>query len=310
MFEFRKFGHKMFTSHLDRKALNQPTWIDNQRNVKLNSIHISSSSPSISRTLVHLHGLFGSVTNPHWQAIASSEKIRSQRQSILIDLRNHGDSGHSASMTYEEMANDVISHLNNLKVDKFTLFGHSFGSKVAMTMACKLGNRVDGLIIGDSAPVDLKQYPDIYTASKGVVDKVKTIDLNKMGKEELMKEIRTQFYEPVAENLCSNLVEERNQLNGNVKLKWKFNLEGISNNFDNITGWTDNGVYEGPVLVLRGGKSQAYPLESFIRVLPKIKPLDIKVIPNAGHWIHCDQPDLVIKEISQFLDSIDSSDKL
>lgn len=154
--------------------------------VKLNSIHVNSSDPSsVNKTLVVLHGLFGSAVN--WLDIAEDMQIKSKRQSVLVDLRNHGDSSHANTMTYNEMADDVIYHLNKQNIQRFTIIGHSFGSKVAMTIACKLGNRVDGLIIVDSAPYDNKDIKQIYNASKNVIETLLKYDLTGKKKEEVME---------------------------------------------------------------------------------------------------------------------------
>ncbi len=75
--------------------------------------------------MVWLHGLFGN--NKNWGFIANDNSINSKRRSIFFDLRNHGDSDHHNSHTYREMADDVIRALDRLKIDKFTLLGHSMG---------------------------------------------------------------------------------------------------------------------------------------------------------------------------------------
>jgi esterase len=53
--------------------------------------------------VIILHGLLGSSRN--WTAIA--KRLSSFYQIIAVDLRNHGDSEHHESMTYEDMADDV-----------------------------------------------------------------------------------------------------------------------------------------------------------------------------------------------------------
>ncbi len=50
-------------------------------------------------------------------------------------MRNHGDSPHTASMTYDEMAADLIQTIQKHKVPKTILMGHSMGGKAAMLVA-------------------------------------------------------------------------------------------------------------------------------------------------------------------------------
>ena len=40
-------------------------------------------------------------------------EICENRNMHLIDLRNHGDSDHHDSMTYKEMANDIIRYADS-----------------------------------------------------------------------------------------------------------------------------------------------------------------------------------------------------
>jgi len=70
----------------------------------------------------------------------------------LIDLRNHGESDHHMSMTYKEMADDVLRFADAKDIDKFSVLGHNIGAKTAMTLACIHPDRVNSLISIDTAP--------------------------------------------------------------------------------------------------------------------------------------------------------------
>ena len=56
---------------------------------------------------VVLHGLFGSGKN--WRSFAGS--LEQNFQVWTLDARNHGDSPHADSMSYQEMAEDVVRFL-------------------------------------------------------------------------------------------------------------------------------------------------------------------------------------------------------
>lgn len=70
----------------------------------------------------------------------------------LVDLRNHGESDHHASMTYHEMAEDVLRFADSKGIEKMELLGHNIGAKTAMTLACLHPDRVSALISIDTAP--------------------------------------------------------------------------------------------------------------------------------------------------------------
>jgi len=52
-----------------------------------------------------------------------------------MDLRNHGESDHHNSMTYTEMAADLLRFADAHEIAKLTLIGHNIGAKTAMVMS-------------------------------------------------------------------------------------------------------------------------------------------------------------------------------
>ena len=56
------------------------------------------------------------------------------------------------SMTYREIADDVLRYADAKEIEKFSLLGHNLGAKTAMTLACMHPNRVKSLISIDTAP--------------------------------------------------------------------------------------------------------------------------------------------------------------
>lgn len=67
---------------------------------------------------------------PHWKwnKLFLSQIIR-------LDARNHGNSPHSEDMSYEAMSYDVLKVMDNMKIEKACLMGHSMGGKAFMTTA-------------------------------------------------------------------------------------------------------------------------------------------------------------------------------
>ena len=88
-----------------------------------------------------------------WRQFVLNDQISYNRDILLVDLRNHGESDHHASMTYSEMANDLIRFLDNRKLDKVILVGHNIGGKTAMHTASLFPERIKGLISLDTAPI-------------------------------------------------------------------------------------------------------------------------------------------------------------
>lgn len=159
--------------------------------MELFSYVTKADSENVKKHMVFLHGLFGSANN--WRNLSNAENIKKRRNSVLIDLRNHGDSDHHDSMKYEEMADDVIRHLDKLNIDKFTLLGHSMGGKTAMHVATKVQERLDGLIILDSAPKSHRDRGNIYGNTQGIVEAVNYFDIKHKTRRQVVEKLRDMF---------------------------------------------------------------------------------------------------------------------
>lgn len=81
-----------------------------------------------------------------------NDQISNQRDIFLVDLRNHGDSDHHNSMSYTEMAEDLLRFIDSRALSKVTLIGHNIGGKTAMRFAGLYPERVKGLVSFDTAP--------------------------------------------------------------------------------------------------------------------------------------------------------------
>ncbi len=96
-------------------------------------------------------------------------------------------------MTYSEMADDVIRHLDKLKVEKFSLVGHSMGAKTAMHIATKIKDRVDGLIIVDAAPKDHRDNINIYGNTQNIVNAVCEFDIRDKTRKQAIEKFKDMF---------------------------------------------------------------------------------------------------------------------
>jgi len=106
--------------------------------------------------LVLLHGLLGSTRN--WQTTGADLAHAGAAHIIALDLRNHGKSPHTDTMTYDEMVADVVAWLDARGLMRVLLMGHSMGGKVAMALACRHPHRIARLIVVDIAP---KEYQSL-----------------------------------------------------------------------------------------------------------------------------------------------------
>ncbi len=275
----------------------------NTSEVNLNSSWVESSDEKIDKVLICLHGLFGNSNN--WRRICYSPSIRDKRRSLCVDLRNHGDSDHHISMKYSEMAEDVIRHADSLGISKFTVLGHSMGGKVAMALSTRFSDRIDGIVIVDSAPKDHSDDINIYGNTKEIVEKVSRLQLEGKSRRKILEELKEMFNGSVANLLNTNFSYVGTDSDN---IMWRSNIIAIRDCYDMLVGYEHSELTcDKPATVIFGEKSHIFPLEIYRRLYPNIKDSDVSMIAGAGHWVHADKPDEVCSAIANFLDRVDNS---
>ena len=86
------------------------------------------------------------------------------------------------------------------------------------------------------------------------------------------------------------------------KLGWKFNLNILSEQIDNVGEELEGFAYfTNPTLFIRGENSD-YITEDDIDTIEEIFPMaQYTTIQNAGHWLHAENPKQFFEEVLKFL---------
>ncbi|MHA7131589.1 alpha/beta fold hydrolase [Algoriphagus namhaensis] len=251
--------------------------------MKLNFKKAGSGPP-----LVILHGLFGSADN--WFTIA--RELQALFTLYLVDQRNHGDSPHSDEWNYSVMVDDLLELFDDEGLDKAFLMGHSMGGKTAMNFALAHPDRVERLIVADIAP---RYYPVHHEQILEGLNSLplKDLESRKQADEELAKYIK----EPgIRQFLLKSLGRDER---GFV---WKINLPVITKNIEEVgQALEGDETYEGKTLFLAGAKSDYITDEDYEEIYEFFPNYQLVKIPDAGHWLHAEQPADVVKEIKNFL---------
>lgn len=241
-----------------------------------------------SEPLVILHGFFASSRN--WRQIG--EKLSSQYHVYLLDIRNHGESPHHPLMDYPSMAADLQRFIERRGLDKVNLMGHSMGGKVAMWFALNHPGVVNKLIIADIAPVS---YGHSFN---NTIQALKTLPLaeisNRKQAEEWLAEYITEL--SYRQFLLQNLVL------ADGKYKWRVDLDIFYRTAPSIVAFPDAGhvsPYMGKALFIAGANSDFVNAEDIETLFPEAT---LTAIPDAGHWLHVQQPDIFIKTVGNFLE--------
>ena len=238
--------------------------------------------------LVVLHGVFGSSDN--WQTVA--KKLGDRHQVILVDLRNHGRSEHSSTFDFPSMSNDLIELLDHLSLKSANFLGHSLGGKAAMNLATIVPEKVEKLIIVDIAP---KFYPPHH---QKIFEGLKAVNLESLKSrteaDNSMKKKIPDF--GVRQFLLKNLARDGDTF------YWRLNVDAIEKNIEIVSeGLRPQQIFKGESLFIGGGRSDYINEDDSTIINFHFPHSEIKVINEAGHWIHAEKPDELINLILEFL---------
>jgi esterase len=240
-----------------------------------------------SEPLIILHGFFASSRN--WRQIA--EKLSDQFHVYVPDMRNHGASPHHPAMDYPSMAGDLKMFIERHGLKNANLLGHSMGGKVAMWFALNYPGLVNKLIIADIAPVT---YSHSFNRTIQALKALPLAELTsrKQAEFRLAEELPDPSYRQF---LLQNLVLSEG------RYRWRINLDVFYNMAPNITAFPDTdqlAPYKGKVLFIAGENSDFVNMEE---IAPLFPTAILSIIPDAGHWLHVQQPEIFIKTVGSFL---------
>ncbi len=245
------------------------------------------------RPIIILHGLFGSARN--WQGIARA--LGKDHHVITPDLRNHGQSPHVESMSYIEMANDVISIADHLNLDDIILVGHSIGGKVTMTAALTNPDRFSSLIVVDIAPVN-------YTHDfKVLVDAMNSLSLESL---KTRTEAEAELGKVIDETSVIQFIIQ-NLVRSGDSFRWRINLEWITANLNALGQFPDtlaNISCRLPTLFLGGSESDYLRSIYNAEIFQYFPAAEIIMIEGAGHWLHAEKPNEFLKELITFINFV------
>lgn len=253
------------------------------------SIELAHTVHGDGPPLIVLHGLFGSARN--WTTVA--KQLARTHRVYALDLRNHGSSPWSDSMSYRDLADDVQHFIARLGAGPVAVLGHSMGGKTAMMLALEHPLWVKRLIVVDIAPVayeggELKFY----------ISAMQSVRLEGLARRsEADEQLRDQVPDPgIRAFLMQNLIDR------DGKFAWRLNLPALARNMPQISGFpAATAQYAGPTLFVSGQRSNYVQPAHYAAIRQLFANAQFAVIADAGHWVHAEQPQLLVQHVLAFL---------
>jgi len=234
-----------------------------------------------------------------WSWFRQTAELSKDFQVVEFDPRGIGKSKienplDAENLSIETFVRDVLTILNDLKIEKANVLGASFGGFVAQEFALKFPERLNKLILAcTTAGGENHVKPDIeilrsFTPDPGL----------KIG-ERIRKFIRPAFtgefnveHAAEVEKVCR--LRESNAVNdvvyfAQLQAAFTFNTE------DKL------GLIENETLVIAGDQDNVVPVQNSVNLAEKIPNAKLKIIENGSHMLFIENASEFNRIVSQFV---------
>ena len=274
--------------------------------------HTFVGEPAAPKLALLLHGALGSGNNLRSLATKLT-KLRPEYRFCLVDLRHHGESqGAPPPNTLEACARDLAALIAELGHEPEVIAGHSFGGKTALMFAALFPGRTRQFWILDSNPGT--QEPTAANEVIRVIQAVRTTTTPAADRAQVVAELVGQGLSSGTSNwLATNL---QRQPEGYI---WRFNLDAIHElmlDYFRVDLWhvLESRAADSDFRVVVAERSDRWAPENRARLEAMLETVRhqattvdgrgtvaLHIVPNAGHWLHVDNPAFLLELIGRDL---------
>jgi esterase len=271
--------------------------------------HTLVGEPSAPKLALFLHGALGSGNNLRSLATKIG-KLRPEYRFCLVDLRHHGDSqGAPPPNTLQACARDLDALIGVLGKEPEVIAGHSFGGKTALMFASLFPGRARQFWILDSNPGS--QEPTAANEVIHVIQTVRQITTPAADRTHVVAELMGLGISSGTANwLATNLQRTPEGFT------WRFNLDAIYElmlDYFRVDLWPvlESGASDSDFRVVVAERSDRWAPENRARLQHLVESGNnrngrsnnpqLHLVPNAGHWLHVDNPAFLIELMSKDL---------
>ena len=235
--------------------------------------------------LVLVHGYLGSSEMWCLQRDYLSKFFRV----ISPALPGFGESYKAQSLdSIHEMAKFIIGIIDEKKIDKFNLLGHSMGGMIVQEIAKLEGDRINKLICFATGSIGEipGRFEPIDETRKRLQEEGADISFSRVPKKWFVKEEKAKYF-----YLCENAAKEITEETADNALKAMKNWRGYEN-LKNIYNET---------LIIWGDKDISYNFEQVDILNKNIPNSDLIIFKGCSHNVHLEEPEKFNDALRNFL---------
>jgi pimeloyl-ACP methyl ester carboxylesterase len=248
---------------------------------------ITYSDTGKGRVVILLHGFLGS--HEIWQPI--HDNLAKYFRVIAIDLPGHGKTacfGYVHSM--DLMAKCVKSVMDNLRLKKYVIVGHSMGGYVALAFGELFPDNLRGLCLFHSTA-----YPDSDQKKR---DRSRAIKLVKANARLYTRDTIKNLF------ATKNLDRFKSEVTFAQKIAFKTPKRGIVAALEGMKDRPNRDVIlnfaEYPVMMIIGRYDNILPMQLLLNQSQLIKQKHILLLENEGHMGFLEAPKICLTHLKRF----------
>ena len=258
----------------------------------INDITINYELEGEGKTIVFVHGLSDSLA--YWKVL--SENLKKDYQTLIYDLRGHGESSDDdRNTTIDLYQEDLYQLLKALNIENAVFVGLSLGGNVILDLAVNHPEMINGLIVMSSFPEHDEELKRIFDDFNNAIDKG-----------------FVEFFDTILPyTLTEDLLEEHKELLENLKHEAAktANLEGIKKGINAGYGFdlTDKlNEINAPALVIAGEEDNLTSLDIQRKISDNIEDAELIVLEKTKNNILIGRNiEKVLNIINEFMSKID-----
>ncbi|MEM8618088.1 MAG: alpha/beta hydrolase [Actinomycetota bacterium] len=236
---------------------------------------------------------------------------------VAIDVRGHGDSGRLGSgMVWGASAIDLCELARVLSPGApIGMIGHSMGGGQTLSAAASMPERVAWLVNLDGLGPPAEMFVDedlveLTTKTLDDIDRFTSQAARPWPSRQVLAQRRGAVNVRLPESFLDHLVEHgTRQVEGGFVWKWDpLFRTGIPDGFSLELILAQYRHVEAPTLVLVSSEEDAWTEvndEEAARRVVQLVDGRLVSVPDAGHYVHIEQPDFVLDQIVRFLGEIE-----
>ncbi|HEX4520673.1 MAG TPA: alpha/beta hydrolase [Gaiellaceae bacterium] len=241
--------------------------------------------------LVLLHG--GGLDSCDWQQVAPVLAAAGYRVTVP-DQRGCGESDWDSKVRYgvEQSLVDLDALLGHLGIGELTLVGHSLGAVSACVYTARNPGRVVACVMEDGGPAD-------HTRPSSLESPTLVFDSEAHALAALGKSLPRGVPGWVLESRFHRLDDGRLTWRSDIAGRVRWSAEGGEPLIMGL--WPSVEAITSPTLVVRGAESPLFKIDYAERMVELNPMISLVTIPDAGHLVHCEQPEAFTAAVLDFL---------